>query len=206
MLRTDSKYVRKDVIQALAAAGCFNDFGNTRKDITELYQDVRKKVNDHAKKKAAEGRDVWNIVNDFEYTKYTNEEYDLKTILDGEKETLGEYISGNINDVYSGFFKGGGLKIADLKNLANNQVVMVEAIIADISTGKLKNGKNAGRVFGKFQITDQFNSSTSMTLWPEQYLKYKEQLSPGKPVRMKCKVNDWNGNKSLVLEEVMAVG
>ena len=206
LYRTDSKYVRKDVIQALAAAGCFDDFGNTRKDITELYQDVRKKINDHAKKKAILGIDSWNIINGFEYTKYTNEEYELKKILEDEKEVLGEYISGNINDVYSGFFKGDSAKLADLKTMQANKVITVEAIIADCSTGKLKNGKNVGKVFGKFQITDQNNSSASMTLWPELYLKYKDVLIPGKPVRMICKVNDWNGNKSLVLESVVSIG
>lgn len=206
LYRTNSRLIRKDVIQSLAKAGCFDELDITRKAAFELYQDIRTKANKHGNAKFKEGADPWDCLNDFTFTKADvnlNEEWDKKTMLEGEGETLGEYISGDLNDLHEGFFTGENVvPLAKLKALPNGFTMRTESIIVDVSQNKLKRGRNAGRTFAKCTLNDVNGDSASVTIWPEQWTRYKDTLKIGTPIRAVCKVNEYQGNNSLVLEKL----
>lgn len=206
LYRTNSRLIRKDVIQPLAKAGCFDSLNITRKAAHDFYQEIRTKANKYGNDNIAKGVDPWNCVNGLELDKPEyKEEWLKKAILEAEAETLGEYLSGNINDVHAGFFTGKNIvSLAKLKGLPNGFTMRTEAIVTDVVQQKLKKGKNSGRTYGKCVISDINGDNASITIWPEQWTKYKSNFVVGKPVRLVCKVNEYMGNNSLVLERLEA--
>jgi len=204
LYRTNSRVVKKNVIQALALAGCFDKLGITRKAAWTFYQDIRTKANKYGNGKAEEGIDELDRLKGFTFTcDGLEEEFAMREKLEGEKVTLGEYISGNINDVYNGFFTGKGVTpLTRVKTMTEGVLIRTESIVSDIKEMKLKNGKNKGRVFAKVVLMDLNNDAVQLTVWPEQWNKYKELLDIGKPVRAVCKINSYNGANSLVLERL----
>jgi len=204
LYRTNSRLIRKDVIQALSKAGCFDNLNISRKAAHDLYQDIRTKANKYGNENLKQGKDHWDCLNGFEFqNEELYKEWDKKTLLEGEGETLGEYLSGDLNDLHGGFFTGENIvPLAKLKILPNGFTMRTEAIVMDVAQQKLKRGKNAGRSFGKCTISDINGDNASITIWPEQWSKYKSKFAIGNPIRMVCKVNEYAGNNSLILERI----
>ena len=206
LYRTSSRVVRKDVIQPLAQAGCFDSLNIYRKAAFTYYADIRTKANKHAAEKEKIGIVDWQRLDDFVFEKINidlTEEWNSKEILQAEMDTLGEYISGTINDLHNGFFTGRGTtNLSKLKTLPNGFTIRIESIVSDIKQDKLKKGANKGKVYAKCTITDVNNDTAQLTAWPEQWIKYKELLMIGKPIRAVCKINEWNGTNTLVLDRL----
>ena len=206
LYRTRSSVVKKDVIQSLAQAGCFDDINITRKAAFTYYSDIRTKANKYGAENEKIGVSEWQRLDGFVFDKQgadLSEEWTQKEILKGEMDTLGEYISGSINDLHHGFFTGKGTTdLSRLKTMPNGFSIKIETIISDIKQDKLKKGKNKGRVYAKFTISDVNNDTAQLTAWPDQYVKYKDLLTIGKPIRAVCKVNEWNNMNNLILERL----
>lgn len=202
LYRTSSRVVKKDVIQALAKSGCFDRFGISRKAAYNFYSDIRTKANKVAKDAEVKGIPPWKALVDKDLTnKDLSEEWSKKEILEAELETLGEYISGDINDVHDGFFSDRGVTLLkSIKNMPNKTSVRVEVIIGDIITNKLKRGPNKGKTYAKVMVTDRNGDGAKMTFWPEQYSKYKKVLETGMPIRAICTINVWDGGTDLVFQ------
>ena len=106
-------------------------------------------MNKYVEKNAIFGKDVWEILEDFEFVvEDSEEEWGIKEILVGEGEVLGEYISGSINDLYDGFFINKGIfPLKKLRQMADKTPVRVEAVINEVSQSKIKSGKNKGNSY-----------------------------------------------------------
>ena len=210
LLRTKSSLVRKNVIQPLAKAGCFDSLGITRKSSHDYYSIIRDAVNKHYKKIAEEGRDAWQCLDDFSFNtdKFNlDDEWDLKERLNGEQETLGEYISGSANDIYNGFFNGNNTTSLGLvSSLSDGHSLRTEAFVTDIKQRKAKSGKNIGRVYADCALQDIDGHIAQLRIWPDQWISLKKKISIGKPLRAICKINIYRGNVSLVLNQIEQIG
>lgn len=206
LYRTNSSIVKKDVIQSLAKAGCFDSLNVPRKTAFEKYADIRKDGLKHAKKVCVDGRSAWMVMSDFNHEHITDE-WDKETLGKYENEVLGEFISVDINDVYGGFFKSKGVtSFNKLKRIAEKTAIRVEAVVRDINQRKIKSGSNKGRQFGICSLTDANGDAAELTAWPEHWTKHKEHFVVGRPIRAVCKVNIYKGNINLVLDRLEAVG
>lgn len=206
LYRTKSAVVKKDVIQSLAKAGCFDSIGVTRKAAFEKYSDIRSAGLKHAKKVAREGRDAWDVMNDFSF-QVTDEEWTKDIIGNYENEVLGEFITVGINDVYGGFFTGVGVSpFNKLNRIADKTTIRIEAVVRSISQRKIKSGSNKGRAFASLSLADANGDTADMTAWPEHWIKHKSHLAVGRPIRAVCKINIYKGNTTLVLDRLESVG
>lgn len=206
LYRTSSRLVRKNVIQALAKAGCFDKLGITRKSAFMYYADIRTKANKHAEKRAETGVDTWDLMDGFEFKTDLSEEWNMTEILTGEGETLGDYISGDINDLYDGFFTNKGTPLRRIKKLAESTPIRVEAVVESISQPRTKSGKNKGNVYGSCTIVDRNKDSVTMKVWSNVWKHVKDQIVTGRPIRALCRVNVYRGNHMLVLQTLEQVG
>ena len=204
LFRTSSSLVRKNVIQPLAKAGCFDNLGITRKNAFEHFNTIRTKANKHHKRIIDEGRDQWSILDDFTIEEIDKDnEWSLKEKLQWEQETLGEYISGTANDIYDGFFTGQGITpLSKIKSLPANYSIRIEAFITDIKQAKTRSGKNIGSMRADCVLQDIDTNTAQLKIWSDRWIKYKNILSIGRPIRAVCKTNIWENNVSLVLERV----
>jgi DNA polymerase-3 subunit alpha len=219
LYRTNSRVVRKDVIQALAKAGCFDSFRVTRKYAFDQFSNIRTKSNNIMKKSADTGANSWDVfgtssldnksvaTNKDGYIDQRLEEWDKKDILKFEAETLGEYISGGLHDIHKGFFTGNGAVLfSQIKKMADGTPVRIEAVIDSIKEDKTKSGKSPGSLYGTCSLLDKNNNSSSMKIWPEHWKRLKNKIAIGKPVRAMCRINVYKGQRTLVLNKLEAVG
>jgi DNA-directed DNA polymerase III PolC len=131
-----------------------------------------------------------------------NIEFTIREKLEGEKSTLGEYLSGDISTLYPGFFIEGryAQSYTSLQTMVNNINFPTEGIITSISEIQIKKeGKNKGRFMGKLTVENLRGESVEVTIWADQYEKLKKILRVGLPIRGMFKVNDYAGTKTLVL-------
>lgn len=206
LYRTSSNVVRKNVIQALAKAGGFDSLKITRKSAHDLYAAIRAKTNNHAEKNAVSGKDAWTLMNDLKLDiKGLEEEWSKKEILQGELETLGEYISGGIKDMYDGFFIGNGVAFSRIKKMVDKTPVRIEALVESITQSKTKTGKSKGGIYVRCNLLDIHKDSIQMTIWANLWKKIKDINIEGRPIRATCRVNVWNGSNTLVLDNIEKV-
>jgi len=196
LVKNSGRTVGKTAIQSLSKSGAFSSFGRTRMDIFENYQKYRTKLRSAVSK----GKDIEDVeIPSFE------EEWDRKKLLLFEKEVLGRTISGTLHEVFEGFFTK-SYSVTPLKNVSIAEVgekIKVEAIVnSKIKEFKIKNGKNIGRKFAKYLIEDVDGETCDLTLWADQYDRFRAQFIDGIPIKAICKVNEYMGQKSLSLVEI----
>lgn len=212
LYRTNSRLVRKDVIQALAKAGCFDGLDISRNAAFTHYAKIRTKANKFMEDAATTGGDAWTLLTypdatgAFEKIIGDTEEWSKQDKLRAEGETLGEYLSGNMNDLYGGFFTKRGVSFKKMKKMAEGTSVCVEGIVEKITQSKTKTGRNKGSIYGNCNVIDKNKNSTTMTVWSNVWKGVKDKIKVGRPFRAVCKVNIYKGNHSLVLSRLEEVG
>jgi DNA polymerase-3 subunit alpha len=203
LYRCNSSKVRKDSIQSLAKAGAFDSLSITRKSAFTYYQDIRQRVNKYGDEKLTQGIDEIYCTNGFEFNRPDfNDEWTRPEFLQAENEVLGEFLSGNIGEVYPNHFTQNGVLFGRVRNIPDKTQIRIEAVIADVNVDKFRNGKNKGKLYARCTITDVQGDPITLTIWNENYLKYKNKLVIGKPFKAIVLVNEWNGSKNLVLMDI----
>ena len=139
----------------------------------------------------------------YETEQFTEEdEWSKRDLLIREQEVLGRTISGSLHEVFSGFFRGNSMStpFSKIESLRPKTRVRVEAIVkSKVKEFKIKNGNNVGQKFAKYIIEDTFGATTTMTVWADDYAKYKPILTDGTPIKAICTVNEYMGQKDLAM-------
>ncbi len=190
---TEGRVVNKRVLQALAKAGGFDGLGLGRKDIFENFAKYRTKVQNAVKK----DKDIEAL----DFSGY-DEEWDRKEILLGEKEVLGRTISGSLHEVFAAYFSNSSLvtHLDKIDDKPVNSKIKIEVIInSKIKEFKIKKGKNVGKKFAKYLVEDVKGNTAEVTLWADDYEKYRDYLKDGTPIKAICKIGEYMEQKSLSL-------
>ena len=99
-----------------------------------------------------------------------------------EKEVTGMYLSGHPLDDYEMEIKSfANANVSELDQLKNKEVSLA-VVVSQVESKMTRNGKP----FGVFQVED-FSGSTEITLFGEEYLKWKHMLLPGHLIFLKGK-------------------
>ena len=136
------------------------------------------------------------------------EEWDRKEVLLNERQVLGRSISGSLHEVFQSFFSGGPFvtPLSRVKDEKSGARIKIEAIIkSKIKEFKIKNGKNIGKKFAKYLIEDAKGGTCGLTIWADDYAKYKDILKDGLPIKAICKVNEYMDQKDLALSSLERV-
>ena len=118
---------------------------------------------------------------------------------------MGRSLSGNLHEVFRSFFTGGSMvtPLSQIPSLNEGTRIKVEAIIkTKIKEFKIKNGKNVGKKFAKYLIEDVNGNTCGLTLWADDYEKYRGSLKDGIPIKAICKVNSYLDQKDLALSRL----
>lgn len=218
LYRTSSSAVNKTAIQALAKAGAFDCLNIGRKFAFDNYEIIRKELNKHVKKLGDEFFEMGDKLRPF--TNYlegftssvahlSKDEWEIKDKLVHEKDVLGTYLSGSVEQLFPGFFKGGtySQSFNKVRQLMANTSVPLEGVVTGCRELIIKKqGKNAGRKFGKLIFENSTGESIDVTVWPDQYEKLVKYFDKPVPLRGVFVVNEYNSEKSLVLNSVERIG
>lgn len=172
MARVDSKKVRANSIQALAAAGAMDSFRIPRKLIYLYCSDYRKKLQVWMKKHDPSKED-------FFYPWPKDTDWHLSELYALEQFYLGESFACKPPDAYGKFFKGEQVTIAAAKKEADKTKIRpVKGIIRDHFEFKVK--KETSKYFGqpmvKALIEDKNGDQCSCTIFPDRWKMVTDRL------------------------------
>jgi DNA polymerase-3 subunit alpha len=192
-------FIGKSAIQSLARSGAMDSFSRSRRDIYDNFDDFRTKVKNSLKK--------GKLISESDLPE-SLPEWERKELLFNEREVLGRTISGNSHEIFSGFFRNmqSSFKFKEIQSYRKDSKIRIDAIIkTKIKEFKVKQGKNIGRKFAKYLIEDLDGNTSEVTLWMDDYEKYMSKFKDGIPFKAICKVDEYMGQKSLSLVELIEI-
>jgi len=180
MVRCDSKALRSSTIQALAATGCLDGFGLTRKQIYLYCSDFRKKLQSWSKKHDP-AKETFNYPWLEETDWLISEKYAL------EKMYLGEAFICSKRQGYAPFFNDSNqVFVSYVRNcIEKKPLPSMRVEVKSIFEFKVKKegSKSFGQEMAKLTVEDANGDQCSLTVFPEKYRLVKERmkgLSKGK--------------------------
>lgn len=133
-------------------------------------------------------------------------EWELKERLQNEMEVLGRTITGKMHDAFASFFRKGNPLVTPLSKISSldaNTRIKIEVLVKSLKKElKIKNGPRTGQKFGKYTVEDVYGNVADVTLWSEDYAKYKHLLKDGTPIKAICKVSEYMGVKDISLSSM----
>ncbi|HDY68554.1 hypothetical protein LCGC14_0880670 [marine sediment metagenome] len=217
--KVDGRKLRVTSVQAMAASGCLDHFDMTRKQMFLYASDYKKKLQVWNKKRPGESF-PYSWPDDIgEWT--MSERYAM------EMYYIGEGLICGMREAYPGFFDNWAVKFSDLaemfpdpKKLGKKYFIpssdgIVEGVIKTYFEFKVK--KESSKIFGqtmaKVDIADPYGGTTSMTIFPSSLELFNErlrilagkktQLEPGVAVHCSSSINWYEGEVSLIFEDLM---
>jgi DNA polymerase-3 subunit alpha len=172
MARVDSKKVRANSIQALAAAGAMDSFGIPRKLIYLYCSDFRKKLQVWLKKHDPSQEE-------FVYPWPKEPEWKISELYALEQYYLGESFVCKPQDAYGQFFKTDHKVIYEIKKAKDKtKMYPVKAIIRDYFEFKVKKetSKYYGQSMIKATIEDKNGDQCGCTIFPDRWQTVQNRI------------------------------
>lgn len=170
MSKVNSKFVRSNSIQAMAATGCLDSFVISRRLIYLYCSDYRKKLQTWSKK---------NDPKTFEYHWPIEKDWSMPELYALEKSYLGESFICNKSNAYVNFFDNKSLPIKYIKEMHDKEnLSSIKAEIKNIFEFKIK--KEGSKLLGEYMvkalIEDQYGDQITLTIFPKQWKDFKSKM------------------------------
>jgi DNA polymerase-3 subunit alpha len=188
--KVDGRKVTSKSVQALAASGCLDSFGMTRKAMYLYASDYKKKLQVFLKRNKDK---TFNYLWSDDIKEWTMpERYAMEIFF------IGEGLSGDLISTYPGFFDNKAINFAKLAQFypkdepeeesnpskrgrpkkakrqesqsISSSVGVVEGVVKDFFEFRVKkeDSKIFGQTMGKLSLEDTFGNSVSVTIFPEK--------------------------------------
>lgn len=213
--KVDGRKVKAPAVKALAASGCLDSFGMTRKQMFLYASDFKKKLQVWLKKNKDGGFNYpWPNEKD-DWT--TPQKYAL------ERYYIGEGLSASYPKAYPGFFNSGAQRFKDFPEMFPNpedtnehfEIQPIQAVVMDFFEHKVKkaDSKSFGQMMGRLKLEDQYGTAMNMTVFPKQWKDFKSrvktltagksELVPGLAIMASGVLQWYDGEISMIFDELL---
>jgi len=185
--RIDPSKVNKRVIESIIKSGGFDAFGYSRKALLHQIETIVQAAKDASEAKKNATGSLFG--DDDDVTRVTialdnSDEFDLKSILEFEKETLGFYVSGHPLDEYRHELELINYTLSsDIEQVKDGSQAILIGKVEEIQK---KISQKSGKAFGILNIMD-FHGNIEMMLFSEQLNKL-EQMALEEPIAFKVRI------------------
>ena len=172
MARVDSKKVRANSIQALAAAGALDAFKVPRKIIFQYCSDYRKKLQVWMKKHDPK-------VDEFVYPWPKETDWSLSELYALEQFYLNEAFVCKPADAYGKFFKDEHSTVADVRRAKDKTTITsMKVIVRDFFEFKVKKegSKYYGQSMIKAVVEDKNGDQCKLTIFPDRWKMVQDRI------------------------------
>jgi len=184
--RIDPQKVNKKVIESIIKAGGFDAFGYSRKALLDQVEKIVEtaKMANEAKKNAAgslfgDDEEITTVKLELQ----NEEEFELKQILEFEKETLGFYVSGHPLDEFREELEKINYTLSsDLENIKDGDSAIFVGKVEEIQRKVSKKGNT----FGIVTLMDLHGSLEIMLF--EDKLNELQEMDLEQPIAIKAKI------------------
>jgi DNA polymerase-3 subunit alpha len=172
MLRADTQKVKTNTIRALAASGCLDRFGISRKIIYLYCDDYKKKLQSWFKKHNPE-------FDKFEYPWPVEKDWSLPEVYALEKSYLGEAFACSKRDAYGNFFKQRSTSVKEMLTMKDRErIPSIRAEVKSVFEFKVKKetSKYLGQNMIKATIEDERGDQITLTVFPDRWKDVKTRI------------------------------
>jgi len=200
----DLRAVNSKVFDALIKAGAFDSSGANRRALSE----VREEVLEHASRRqrevaAGQGRLFGGDELPEPKPDPTVEPWPERERLSYEKEALGFYLTGNpLSDHMEQLRALSCLTIGQLEG--SDRKVTVAGVVSGVRQAKIKSGRNAGRMMGRFLLED-LESSIPVALFADQYEAFGSLLKEDAILLVKGVARDRGSGIEMTVDEIVSL-
>jgi DNA polymerase-3 subunit alpha len=217
--RLDLKKTNKRVLEKLVKSGamdtlgpnykngCTKDQGLNRAALFETLPEAIKAAEQHAKAESLGQNDLFGLIND----EQTDSRQSFKTVkswteeawLDGEKETLGLYLTGHPINRY----------LSEIKNYASNRLISMQpsgrdkqAIAVGLVIGVRVLVNKRGRRWALVTLDDK-SARMDIRLFPDDYDRFAELLINDAILVCSGQVSfdDYSGGNTMTARDIMTI-
>jgi DNA polymerase III alpha subunit len=221
LIRTDGKKVKAPAVQALAAAGCLDQFGVSRKLMFLYSADYKKKLQAFNKRKKKVG--------EFSYPWPEEGDWTISEKCALERKWLGESLSGDKIQEYGGFFTNKAINFKNFPKLLppppedmdekerkrySTRITSVQGELKSLWEFPVKKegSKMQGEIMAKLVIEDPYGNQVGVTCFPDGWTKLKERcislssnkgkLEPGVGLYINGALQWYNDELSIIFEDL----
>lgn len=210
MSRVDSKKVRANSIQALAAAGALDSFKIPRKLMFQYCSDYRKKLQVWLKKHDPK-------VEEFFYPWPKELDWSLSELYALEQFYLSESFVCKPADAYGKFFKDEHHTVTDIKKAKDKTIITsIKCIIRDFFEFKVKKegSKYYGQSMIKAVIEDKNGEQCKLTIFPDRWkmvqnrikdIHSKYEFDTGLAFHFSGNTNNYEDDMGIILDQLFNV-
>ena len=201
--RIDPNKVNKKVLESLIKSGAMDSFGYSRRTLLLNLERIVETSHEIARAKKMAENSLFGDMAELTDIKIELEdmgEYELKQILEFEKETLGFYVSGHPLDQFRSELEQIDYTLSsDLENIADSSEALFVGKVEEIKT-KIS---NKGNKFGIVTIMD-LHGSIEMMLFSDK-LEELERMDLEKPVAFKVYVTKNESFTRIRCDKIMSL-
>ncbi len=201
--RIDPNKVNKKVIESLIKAGALDTFGYSRKTLLFGIETIASASHDIARAKKMAENSLFGDAKELIDIKIDLEEmgeFDMKQILEFEKETLGFYVSGHPLDPYREELEKINYTLSsDLENIADASEALFVGKVEEIKT-KIS---NKGNKFGIINIMD-LHGNIEIMLFSDK-LEELQRMDLERPVAFKVYVTKNDAFTRIRCDKIMSL-
>jgi DNA polymerase-3 subunit alpha len=205
--RVDLKKTNKRVLERLIRAGAMDNLGPHRAAMFETLPEAIKAAEQHAKAQAIGQDDLFGLINEEpEDTRQAFKEvveWPEEVWLDGEKETLGLYLTGHpINRYLSEIKKYATSRLVGMTPTGRDKTATAVGLVIGVRVLVNKRGRRWALV-----TLDDKSARIDVRLFPDDYDKFAELLENDAILVCKGQVSfdDYSGGNTMTARDIMTV-
>ncbi|WOH38765.1 DNA polymerase III subunit alpha [Thalassotalea fonticola] len=205
--RLDLKKTNKRVLERLIKSGAMDNLGPHRAAMFATLPEAIKAADQHAKAQAIGQDDLFGLINvEEEETRQTFKDiapWREEVWLDGERETLGLYLTGHPIDRYLDEIKKyGSTRLVNLQPGAKDKISTATGLVLGVRV--LVNKRN--RRWALVTLDDK-SARIDARLFPDDYDRFEEILQKDEILVCKGQVSfdDYSGGLTMTAREIMTI-
>jgi len=204
--KVDVKRVNKRVLEKLVLAGAMDSFGTHRASLMASIKDALDAAGQQAKNALSGQTDLFGLAVEADevHTAYAQvPEWSDKVRLDGEKETLGLYLTGHpINQYLKEIKHYADARIADLKPTGRDGSVSTVGLVLSVRVMTNKKGKRWAIV-----TLDDKSARMDVRFYPDVYEQFESLLGSDQLLRVTGQVSfdEYSQTNTINARDVMTL-
>ncbi len=205
--RVDLKKINKRVLEKLIKSGAMDNLGPHRAAMHETLPQAIKAADQHAKAQAIGQDDLFGLINDHEEDERQSFSevpvWEEEVWLEGERETLGLYLTGHPIDRYLDEIKRyGGARLVNLQPGGKDKISVAVGLVLGVRVLINKRGRRWALV-----TLDDKSARVDVRLFPDDYDRFEEILQ--KDAILVCKgqvsFDDYSGGITMTGRDIMTI-
>ncbi len=204
--KIDIKKINKRVLEKLVLAGAMDNLGPHRAATMSSLQDALDAASQHAKAESFGQADMFGLLTEADDAHQAFADVPMwseKVWLDGEKETLGLYLTGHpINQYLSELRHYTDCRINDIKPTGKENQAAIAGLVLGVRVMTNKKGRRWGIV-----TLDDKSGRVDVRLFPDMYENYEALLQTNKILYVKGQVSfdDFSNSNTMTVRSLMEI-